>query len=115
MMPLKKCDQFSVPDMPDNREDIIVQAEPGVGECTCPRSRGLKNLLFPFFSVLFPIFYSKVSTKKNLHAVLNSEPPPTSLYHTLTATCSVALMCLAPSIFTSQDYISDHLWKANIN
>lgn len=28
-MPLKKCDQFSVPDMPDNREDIIVQAEPG--------------------------------------------------------------------------------------
>ncbi|KAJ5851104.1 hypothetical protein N7455_010960 [Penicillium solitum] len=73
--------------MPDNREDIIVQAEPGA----------------PW-----------VSTKKLLHVALNSEPP-TSLYHTLTATCSVALMCLAPSIFTSQDYISDHLWKANIN
>ncbi|KAJ5197286.1 hypothetical protein N7449_007765 [Penicillium cf. viridicatum] len=66
MIPLKKGDQFSSPDMPDNPGDII-------------------------------------------------QPPPTSLYHTLTATCSVALMCLAPSIFTSQDYISDHLWKANIN
>lgn len=29
MIPLKKGDQFSVPDMPDNREDMIVQAEPG--------------------------------------------------------------------------------------
>lgn len=73
----------------------------------------------PLVSLLFrslPHFSTPKSQQKTqLHVALISEPPPTPLYHTLTATCSVALMCLAPSIFTSQDYISDHLWKANIN
>ncbi|KAJ5979111.1 hypothetical protein N7501_002453 [Penicillium viridicatum] len=69
MIPLKKDDQFSVPDMPDN-----------LGESTCPRSRGLKNLLFPFFSVLFPISLLQSLNKKTLHVALNSEPPPQLLF-----------------------------------
>ncbi|GAT30510.1 C6 transcription factor RosA [Aspergillus luchuensis] len=33
----------------------------------------------------------------------------------MTGNSTVALMRLAPSVFTSQDYISDHLWKASGN
>ncbi|KAJ5398781.1 hypothetical protein N7465_009270 [Penicillium sp. CMV-2018d] len=81
MIPLKKGDQFSVPDMPDNRGDIICPGRTRrsldwmIGESTCPRSRGLKNLLFPFFSVLFPISLLQSLNKKTLHVALNSEPP----------------------------------------
>ncbi|KUM59035.1 hypothetical protein ACN42_g8112 [Penicillium freii] len=86
MIPLKKGDQFSVPDMPDNRGDIIVQGRTRrsldwmIGESTCPRSRGLKNLLFPFFLVLFPISLLQSLNKKSLHVALNSEPPPQLLF-----------------------------------
>lgn len=44
-----------------------------------PTESGVKNLLFPFFSVLFPVSVLPILNKKYLHVALNSEPPHFSL------------------------------------